>query len=254
MSSSIPSWQILTAHAQPFRGARDLVFCLKVPLDSLLVWARGKGSGETARMRRLAWTFAARIGDKYQIRLTRPIYFLRLFQSGQLDLRHFDPEFVREPVPGIISDFLFPILKSVLQNEVLSYPLSAQRRLWSDWADAQADLSLRWAHIHFGKMSQLVFYNYGEQWASPYQQIMADSKIVMPLATRGWYESASKQIQLPSGADRIVSGTDKVGIGFKRTDKHYPSVIVKYPPYLFHWLLSFSCASALQPESLVQET
>ena len=29
---------------------------------------------------------------------------------------------------------------------VLSYPLSAQRRLWSDWADVQADLSLRWAH------------------------------------------------------------------------------------------------------------
>ena len=32
---------------------------------------------------------------------------------------------------------------------ILSYPLSAQRRPWSDWADAQADLSLRWAHIHF---------------------------------------------------------------------------------------------------------
>ena len=32
---------------------------------------------------------------------------------------------------------------------VLSYPLSAQRRLWSDWADAQPDLSLRWAHSHF---------------------------------------------------------------------------------------------------------
>ena len=28
---------------------------------------------------------------------------------------------------------------------VLSYPLSTQRRLWSDWEDAQADLSLRWA-------------------------------------------------------------------------------------------------------------
>ena len=27
----------------------------------------------------------------------------------------------------------------------LSYPLSAQRRLWSDWMDAQADPSLRWA-------------------------------------------------------------------------------------------------------------
>ena len=24
-----------------------------------------------------------------------------------------------------------------------------QRRLWSDWADAQADLSLRWVHSHF---------------------------------------------------------------------------------------------------------
>ena len=76
VSSSIPSWHILTAHAQPFSGARDLVFCLKVPLDSLLVWASSEGSGETARMRRLAWTFAARIGDKYQIRLARPIYLL----------------------------------------------------------------------------------------------------------------------------------------------------------------------------------
>ena len=31
---------------------------------------------------------------------------------------------------------------------VLSYPLSAQQRLWSDWADAQADLCLCWAHSH----------------------------------------------------------------------------------------------------------
>ena len=73
VSSSIPSWQISTVHAQTFRGARDLAFCLKVRLDSLFVWASSKGSGETARMRRLAWTFAARIGYKYQIRLTRSI-------------------------------------------------------------------------------------------------------------------------------------------------------------------------------------
>ena len=75
MSSSIPSWQILTAHAQPFRWARDLAFCLKVPLDSLLIWASSEGSGETARMRRLAWTFAARIGYKYQIRSTVQMEF-----------------------------------------------------------------------------------------------------------------------------------------------------------------------------------
>ena len=36
-----------------------------------LIWASSEGSGETAQMRRLAWTFAARIGNKYQIRLTR---------------------------------------------------------------------------------------------------------------------------------------------------------------------------------------
>ena len=42
---------------------------------------------------------------------------------------------------------------------VLSYPLSAQRRLWSDWADAQVDLSLRWAHSHFVGfvMKRLIF-------------------------------------------------------------------------------------------------
>ena len=51
VSSSIPSWQISIAHAQPFRGARGLAFCLKVTLDSLLVWASSEGSGETARMR-----------------------------------------------------------------------------------------------------------------------------------------------------------------------------------------------------------
>ena len=31
----------------------------------------------------------------------------------------------------------------------LSYSLSAQQRLWSDWVDTQADQSLRWEHTHF---------------------------------------------------------------------------------------------------------
>ena len=35
-------------------------------------------------------------------------------------------------------------MKKVL---IVSYPLGAKQRLWSDWADAQADLSLRWAHM-----------------------------------------------------------------------------------------------------------
>ena len=48
-------------------------------------------------------------------------------------------------LPSLISVFAVHMKKAW----VLSYPLSAQRRLWSDWADAQADLSLRWVHIHF---------------------------------------------------------------------------------------------------------
>ena len=102
VSSSIPSWPILTAHAQPFRGARDLAFCQKVPLDSLLVWASSGGSGETARMRRLAWTFAARIGDKYQIRLTRPN--LSFLHAQGFDLCSFLNEMcvsIKETLPQI---------------------------------------------------------------------------------------------------------------------------------------------------------
>ena len=43
------------------------------------------------------------------------------------------------------SDFAVRIKKAW----VLNYPLSAQRRLWSDWADAQPDPSLLWARTHF---------------------------------------------------------------------------------------------------------
>ena len=47
--------------------------------------------------------------------------------------------------PSLIRVFAFHIKNTW----VLSYPLSAQPRLWSGWADGQADLSLRWARTHF---------------------------------------------------------------------------------------------------------
>ena len=47
--------------------------------------------------------------------------------------------------PSLISVFAVRMKKAW----DLSYPLRAQRRLWSDWADAQAGLSLCWAHSHF---------------------------------------------------------------------------------------------------------
>ena len=47
--------------------------------------------------------------------------------------------------PSLIRVFAIRLKKA----RILSYPLIAQQRLWSDWADAQADLSLRWAHTPF---------------------------------------------------------------------------------------------------------
>ena len=35
------------------------------------------------------------------------------------------------------------------ESSLLRCSSCGQRRLWSDWADAQADLSLHWAHSHF---------------------------------------------------------------------------------------------------------
>ena len=105
VSSSIPSWQILTGHAQPFRGARDLAFCLKVPLVSLLVWASSGGLGETARMRRLPWTFAARISDNYQIRLTRPIYLMRIPSSPNATSRS-----LKACVTNYVENRKFPLI------------------------------------------------------------------------------------------------------------------------------------------------
>ena len=48
-----------------------------------------------------------------------------------------------EHPPSLIRDFAVRLKK----DWALNYLLSAQWRLWSDWADARADLSFRWAHF-----------------------------------------------------------------------------------------------------------
>ena len=48
--------------------------------------------------------------------------------------------------PSLIRIFAVRIKKAW----VLNYQLSAQQRLCSDWADAQADLGLRWVQSFFG--------------------------------------------------------------------------------------------------------
>ena len=56
-----------------------------------------------------------------------------------------DSDFQTGHPPSLIKVFAVRMKKAW----VLSYPMSAQRRLWSDWVDAQAHLSLRWAHLPF---------------------------------------------------------------------------------------------------------
>ena len=51
--------------------------------------------------------------------------------------------------PGHLPSLIRVFAVRMKKAWVLSYSLSTQRRLWSDWVDAQADLSLRWAHDHF---------------------------------------------------------------------------------------------------------
>ena len=45
--------------------------------------------------------------------------------------------------------YLLSLVRVITVRMTKPCPLSAQRRLWSDWMDAQADLSLRWAHRSF---------------------------------------------------------------------------------------------------------
>ena len=60
---------------------------------------------------------------------------------------HVRPAKTDEPghPPSLIRVFTVRLKKAM----ILIYPLSVQRRLWSDWVDAQADLNLRWAHMPF---------------------------------------------------------------------------------------------------------
>ena len=61
----LPLTHSSNAHAQPSSGARCLIFCWTLRLLPYLMYANSDGSGETARMRRLAWAFAGRLCDKY---------------------------------------------------------------------------------------------------------------------------------------------------------------------------------------------
>ena len=80
-SSSVNSF--FNAHAQPPSGARCLGFGRTLRLLPYCMYAaNSEGSGETARMRRLAWAFAGRLCEKYQNLMSWLITVY--FKSGQM--------------------------------------------------------------------------------------------------------------------------------------------------------------------------
>ena len=65
--------------------------------------------------------------------------------------------------PSLIRVFAVRMKKAWIPSD----PLYAQRRLWSDWADAQADLSLRWAQSHLlgFVMRRFIFTTTAQLWS-----------------------------------------------------------------------------------------
>ena len=131
-----------------------------------------------ARLRSLAWAFAVRLCDKYNNLMSwlellklacnnklcsaidalgetlKFSWFISLWPEPQHDKTN---KMSVRPVKTQISLDIHQVWSvfalCMKKPWVLSYPLSTQRRLWSDWTDAQADLSLRWAHTHFVGLS-----------------------------------------------------------------------------------------------------
>ena len=73
-----------------------------------------------------------------------PLFLCSPEPMGELNLSNCSKNEPGHP-PSLIRVFTVCMTKAW----VLNYPLSAQWRLWSDWADAQPDLRLRWAHMPF---------------------------------------------------------------------------------------------------------
>ena len=76
---------------------------------------------------------------------------LRSAQSDQSSLSAWRKlgSFASIPNSKLIHFSVYIITYNYMRCNTISYPLNAQRRLWSVWADAQTDLSLGWAHSHF---------------------------------------------------------------------------------------------------------
>ena len=110
-------------------------------------WHTGDSYLTDAMYRSLLYNEAVTIYMYYNVMYTefKMKSFKLQWQNQQNDCAPSDDSDQPGHLPSLIRVFAVRMKKAW----VLSYPFSAERRLWSDWADAQADLSLCWAHTHF---------------------------------------------------------------------------------------------------------
>ena len=98
------------------------------------------GSGETVGMRRLAWTFAARISDKYQIPLMRPL------SSSSVWFGVHEMSDIRTLFYHVFSSQgVYPTVNEPV-HEIMVLTIGNQRRLRGACASAQSRQSLRYWH------------------------------------------------------------------------------------------------------------
>ena len=144
-----------------YLGSQTAIYVLNIVIIGILlkIWGH-RAIGAPVKVH--LWT----VSDFFFFFLIFTVYVCPLVQFHQVWLKNKSWNFIYEPPCNKTNKMAFAPSEDSDQPEhppslirvfaihmkkawVLSYPLSAQQRLWSDWTDAQADLSLRWAHSHF---------------------------------------------------------------------------------------------------------
>ena len=148
-------------HAQPSSGARYLIIGQNLRLLPYFMCANSEGSGETARMHRLAWAFAGRLSDKYHNLVSwlklkklfshffRSFLFERIFHLHMADncnsgIIFFINELAHDKTNKMICPVWSVFAVCMKKLWVLSYPFSAKPKVirlggCASWSESLLD-------------------------------------------------------------------------------------------------------------------
>ena len=127
-------------------GGYDTFNMMNISLISS--WASRLAAQKLENQEKNNWPIASRAGLVANIMWPEQYsnsYWAASWQNQQNDCAPSEDTDQPGHLPSLIRVFAVRMKKAW----VLSYSLSPQWRLCSDWVDAQADLSLHWAHSHF---------------------------------------------------------------------------------------------------------